>query len=128
MCNKIGEITNVQSYGANCAQADDDTSNGNCLFLNIQTPYRTRTCRRNNLKLVLFTIHGGAYTGGNGGVGFDAGNLVSRQDAAAVSITVIAESTSAGSVKALLGSPPETPTRPSRSFESGVMPMSVHAS
>ncbi|CAK7238102.1 hypothetical protein SEUCBS140593_010328, partial [Sporothrix eucalyptigena] len=151
--NKTGETITAQNYGANCAQANDETSSENCLFLNIQTPYLPKSHQRSNLKPVLFTIHGGAYTAGNGGAGFDAGNLASREDIVGVSInyrlstlgflaipgtnvrgnfgigdqvtalrwvrqniaffggdperiTVIGESAGAGSVKALLGSPP----------------------
>ncbi|KAK4143353.1 Carboxylesterase family-domain-containing protein [Dichotomopilus funicola] len=153
--SKKGQTINAQGYGANCAQAYDDTSKEDCLFLNIQTPYLPGTAqpRRRSLKPVLLTIHGGAFTGGNGGSGFDGGNLVSREDIVAVSInyrlttlgflaipgtdikgnfgigdqvtalrwvrqnialfggdpariTVIGESAGAGSVKALIGSPP----------------------
>lgn len=153
--NKRGQTINAQGYGANCAQPGDDTSKEDCLFLNIQTPYLPGTPhpKKSLLKPVLFTIHGGGFTGGNGGSGFDAGNLVSREDIVAVSInyrlatfgflaipgtdvkgnfgigdqvtalrwtrhnialfggdpdriTVIGESAGAGSVKALIGSPP----------------------
>ncbi len=84
--SKKGQTINAQSYGANCAQPWD-TGVEDCLFLNIQTPYLPSTAHpKKSLKPVLFTIHGGGFTGGNGGIGFDAGNLVSREDIVAVSI------------------------------------------
>lgn len=151
--SRTNQMINTQDYGLDCAQPGDSNSGEDCLFLNIQTPYLPRSGHRENLKPVLFTIHGGGYTGGNGGSGFDAGNLASREDVVGVSInyrlgtpgflaipdtaikgnygigdqvtalrwvrknialfggdpnkiTIIGESAGAGSVKALLGSPP----------------------
>ena len=151
--NKTGQTINAQSYGQSCTQAGVESSGEDCLFLNIQTPYIPKSGQHDKLKPVLFTIHGGAYTGGDGGAGFDAGNLASRDDIVGVAInyrlstlgflaipetdilgnfgigdqvtalrwvrenianfggdpdkiTIIGESAGAGSVKALLGSPP----------------------
>ncbi|KAK5109734.1 hypothetical protein LTR62_006574 [Meristemomyces frigidus] len=153
--NKTGQTINATAYGSDCAQAYDPTSAENCLFINIQTPYIPKAGSKQNLKPVLFSIHGGGFTGGNGGAnsGQDAGNLASREDIVGVAInyrlstlgffaipgtdikgnfgigdqvtalewvkkniaafggdpnhvTIIGESAGAGSVRALLGSPP----------------------
>ncbi|KAK2813716.1 hypothetical protein FQN50_000114 [Emmonsiellopsis sp. PD_5] len=151
--DKCDQTIDAQNYGVNCPQDDDMTTSEDCLFLNIQTPYLPKTGKYDKLRPVLFTIHGGAYTGGNGGSEFDAGNFASREDIVGVSInyrlstlgflaipgtdikgnfgigdqvtalrwvrknialfggdperiTIIGESAGAGSVKALLGSPP----------------------
>ncbi|KAK7055714.1 cholinesterase [Favolaschia claudopus] len=142
------------TFGSPCAQ---NNLNGqeNCLFLNIFTPFLPAGGRSsNNLKPVMFWIHGGAFTGGEGSDAiFDGGNLASRGDVVVVTInyrlgalgflalddgvtngnygladqitalkwvqehiasfggdpsrvTIFGQSAGAGSVRALLGSPP----------------------
>lgn len=83
-----GQTIQATSQGANCIQAYDSTSQEDCLFLNIQTPYIPRHGSKKNLKPVLFSIHGGGFTGGNGGAGSgrDAGNLASREDIVGVQL------------------------------------------
>ncbi|KAK4898931.1 hypothetical protein LTR27_003662 [Elasticomyces elasticus] len=153
--SKTGQTIQATAQGADCAQAYDAASMENCLFLNIQTPYIPKSGSKKGLKPVLFSIHGGGFTGGNGGAGSgqDGGNLASREDIVSVEInyrlstlgflaipgtdikgnfgigdqitalkwvkaniaafggdpnhvTIIGESAGAGSVRALLGSPP----------------------
>ncbi|KAK4499779.1 hypothetical protein PRZ48_007965 [Zasmidium cellare] len=83
--SKKGETIDALSYGSNCAQAFDPSSSEDCLFLNIQTPYIPRANSTTNLRPVLFTIHGGGFTGGSG-QGADTGNLASRHDIVGVQI------------------------------------------
>ena len=153
--NKTGKKIQATTYGADCAQAFDDTSAENCLYMNIQTPYIPKAGSTDNLRPVLMSIYGGGFTGGNSGPdsGLDTGNLASREDIVGVQfnyrlstlgflaipdtdikgnfgigdqvtaltwvreniaqfggdphrITIIGESAGAGSVRALLGSPP----------------------
>lgn len=153
--SKTGQTIQATQYGANCAQGGDTSSSEDCLFLNIQTPFIPKDSGKSKLKPVLFSIHGGGFTGGNGGIGSgeDGGNLASREDIVSVEInyrlstlgflaipgtpikgnfgigdqvtalqwvkkniakfggdpnkiTIMGESAGAGSVRALLGSPP----------------------
>ncbi|KAM3414462.1 hypothetical protein BST61_g9627 [Cercospora zeina] len=148
-----GRTVDATQYGNNCPQADGGQED--CLFLNIQTPYLPKRGIKNNLRPVLFSIHGGGFTSGNGrGTnGQDGGNFASRDDIVSVEInyrlstlgflalpgtnvtgnygigdqvtalrwaqkniaafggdperiTIIGASAGAGSVRALLGSPP----------------------
>ncbi|KAJ6526421.1 cholinesterase [Mycena capillaripes] len=142
------------TFGSPCAQ---NSGNGqeDCLFLNIFTPFLPgKAPSSTKLKPVMFWIHGGAFTGGEGSDGiFDGGNLASRGDVVVVTInyrlgalgflalddgvtngnygladqitalkwvqahiasfggdpsrvTIFGQSAGAGSVRALLGSPP----------------------
>ncbi|EMC91380.1 hypothetical protein BAUCODRAFT_80219 [Baudoinia panamericana UAMH 10762] len=86
--NRTGQTIQATTYGADCAQAYDPTSQEQCLFLNIQTPYIPKAGSNYGLKPVLFSIHGGGFTGGNGGAGsgLDSGNLASREDIVGVEI------------------------------------------
>jgi carboxylesterase type B len=153
--SKKGKTITATAYGPDCAQAYDDSSKENCLFMNIQTPYIPKAGSKANLRPVLMSIYGGGFTGGNSGPfsGLDTGNLASREDIVGVQfnyrlstlgflaipgtkikgnfgigdqvtalkwvreniaqfggdpekITIIGESAGAGSVRALLGSPP----------------------
>jgi carboxylesterase type B len=153
--NQTGQTIQATTYGSDCAQTSDPGSSENCLFINIQTPYIPKAGSMAHLKPVIFSIHGGGFTGGSGSAssGLDAGNLASRQDIVGVEInyrlstlgflaipgtdikgnfgigdqitaltwvkeniasfggdpdkvTIIGESAGAGSVRALLGSPP----------------------
>lgn len=83
-----GRTIDATQYGADCAQAGDTTSSENCLFLNIQTPYLPRVGSTEKLRPVLFSIHGGGFTGGNGGAGsgLDGGNMASREDIVSVEL------------------------------------------
>ncbi|KAJ7679377.1 cholinesterase [Mycena polygramma] len=76
------------TFGSPCAQL---TGNGqeDCLFLNIFTPFLPGPARSSSTKLkpVMFWIHGGAFTGGEGSDAiFDGGNLASRGDVVVVTI------------------------------------------
>ncbi|KAK6440680.1 hypothetical protein LTR95_003088, partial [Oleoguttula sp. CCFEE 5521] len=153
--NLTGQTIQATAYGPNCVQPYGGGTVENCLYLNIQTPFIPKAGSKNGLKPVLFSIHGGGFTGGNGGSGSgeDTGNLASREDIVGVEInyrlstlgflaipgtdikgnfgigdqvtalewvkaniaafggdpkkiTIIGESAGAGSVRALLGSPP----------------------
>lgn len=153
--SKTGQTIQATTYGSNCAQTGEPDSSENCLFLNIQTPYIPKAGTQARLRPVLFSIHGGGFTGGDGAAdsGEDSGNLASREDIVGVEInyrlstlgflavpgtdikgnfgigdqvtalrwvraniaqfggdpnriTIIGESAGAGSVRALLGSPP----------------------
>ncbi|KAM0721955.1 hypothetical protein Q7P37_002881 [Cladosporium fusiforme] len=57
-------------------------------FLNIQTPYLPKSGSKKDLRPVLFSIHGGGFTGGDGGPnsGQDSGNFASREDIVGVEI------------------------------------------
>jgi len=80
-----GMTINATGYGAQCAQVS--TGSENCLFLNIQTPYIPKQNSTDNLRPVMFWIHGGGFTGGSGAdPGSDGGNLASREDIVVVSI------------------------------------------
>lgn len=83
-----GKTINATSYGADCAQAGDTGSSEDCLFLNIQTPYIPRVGSTEKLRPVMFSIHGGGFTGGNGGAGsgLDGGNMASREDIVSVEL------------------------------------------
>ena len=62
-----------------------------CLFLNIWTPYLLLNGRapQTKPKIVMFWIHGGAFTGGTGAdPTFGGGNMESRGDVVMVAIRV----------------------------------------
>ena len=149
-----GNTINATAYGSQCVQVGGGSED--CLFLNIQTPYIPKLGSKENLRPVLFWIHGGGFTGGTGADPLsDGGNLASREDLVVVTInyrlstlgflaipgteikgnfgigdqitalqwvyaniasfggdpehiTINGESAGAGSVRALLGSPPAT--------------------
>ncbi|EIW80191.1 cholinesterase [Coniophora puteana RWD-64-598 SS2] len=82
--------TNITAleYGSPCTQIGYGSED--CLYLNIQTPYLpedTASPDATKLRPVLFWIHGGAYTSGEGSDGiFDGGNRASRSDVVTVTI------------------------------------------
>lgn len=83
--SQTGKTLNATGYGAQCAQVS--TGSENCLFLNIQTPYIPKQGSTDNLRPVMFWIHGGGFTGGSGAdPGSDGGNLASREDIVVVNI------------------------------------------
>ncbi|PSR88646.1 Carboxylesterase family-domain-containing protein [Coniella lustricola] len=104
--NATGQTIDATQYGASCAQAGEADSSEDCLFLNIQTPYIPKAwfgsgsgnndskfeasddVREQKLKPVMFGIHGGGFTGGNGGPtsGLDGGNMASREDIVSVQL------------------------------------------
>jgi hypothetical protein len=87
--NRTGEILDATEYGSNCVQIYRDGQGGEqCLFLNIQTPFLPKAGSKKDLRPVLFSIHGGGFTGGDGGPtsGQDTGNLASREDIVGVEI------------------------------------------
>ncbi|KAL2835039.1 putative carboxylesterase [Aspergillus cavernicola] len=66
-------------YGPMCAQVNGGSEH--CLYLNIQTPYIPRRNSMDNLRPVIFWIHGGDFTDGMGShIVTDGGNLASRED------------------------------------------------
>ena len=75
--SKSGETIQATSYGSQCAQASSGSEN--CLFLNIYTPYIPKSGSEENLRPVLFWIHGGGFTSGHGDDS-DGGNMASRAD------------------------------------------------
>ena len=80
-----GQTINATAYGSECAQGGAGSEN--CLFLNIQTPYIPKEGCNDNLRPVMFWIHGGGFTGGSGAdPGSDGGNLASREDIVVVNI------------------------------------------
>ncbi|KAF7313860.1 Cholinesterase [Mycena chlorophos] len=75
------------TFGSPCAQVGG-SGNENCLFLNVFTPFLPGSNQSGSkLKPVLFWIHGGAFTGGEGSDSiYDGGNLASREDVVVVTI------------------------------------------
>lgn len=86
--DQTGQVINATAYGPDCVQVGDDNTSEDCLYLNIQTPYIPRVGSTEHLRPVMFTIHGGGFTGGNGGggSGLDGGNLASREDIVSVQL------------------------------------------
>jgi hypothetical protein len=86
--NGTGETIQATEYGSDCVQIYRTTGGEQCLFLNIQTPYLPKAGSKKDLRPVLFSIHGGGFTGGDGGPtsGQDTGNLASREDIVGVEI------------------------------------------
>lgn len=86
--NGTGQTIQATQYGSDCVQNYRTTGGEQCLFLNIQTPYLPKAGSKKNLRPVLFSIHGGGFTGGDGGPssGQDSGNLASREDIVGVEI------------------------------------------
>ena len=83
-----GKTVSATEYGAECVQAGVNGSE-DCLFLNVFTPYlpQSSSHQTQELKPVLFWIHGGAFTSGTGSdPTFDGGNLASRGDVVVVTI------------------------------------------
>ena len=77
---------NAQSFGSPCVQTGTNGSE-NCLFLNIFTPFIPSTNSHAPLKAVMFWIHGGAFTNGEGSdPTFDGAALTSRGDVVLVTI------------------------------------------
>ena len=82
-----GKSQTIQAteYGSQCPQASGGSED--CLFLNIQTPYLPMDGEKQDLKPVMFWIHGGGFTGGSGADPLtDGGNLASREDIVVVEI------------------------------------------
>lgn len=104
--NATGQTIDATEYGAPCAQSGEADSSEDCLYLNIQTPYIPRASvagsgsesgngatsesnlGKQKLKPVMFSIHGGGFTGNDGGPtsGLDGGNLASREDIVSVQL------------------------------------------
>jgi hypothetical protein len=86
--NQRGKTINATAYGPDCTQGGDSNDSENCLFANIQTPYIPKAGSKEHLRPVLFSIHGGGFTGGSGGPnsGEDGGNFASREDIVSVEI------------------------------------------
>lgn len=81
----VGNI-NALNYGSPCTQSNGGSED--CLFLNIYTPYLPQDpSRSKSLRPVMFWIHGGGFTSGEGSDSiYDGGNMVSRSDVVVVSI------------------------------------------
>lgn len=86
--DKTGQTIQATAYGPDCSQNYDSNIAENCLFVNIQTPYLPKASNKKDLRPVVFSIHGGGFTGGSGGPGsgLDAGNLASREDIVGIEI------------------------------------------
>jgi carboxylesterase type B len=83
-----GNSQSATSYGSECLQSGDVGSE-DCLFLNIWTPYLPAQggAPTQDLKPVMFWIHGGAFTSGTGNdPTFDGQNFASRGDVVLVTI------------------------------------------
>ncbi|KAF9034292.1 Alpha/Beta hydrolase protein [Panaeolus papilionaceus] len=83
-------ILNALNYGSPCIQLGG-TGSEDCLFLNIYTPFlpvsSQSAAREGKLKPVMFWIHGGSLTNGEGSDAiFDGGNMASRSDVVVVTI------------------------------------------
>lgn len=80
-----GKTVNATAYGSECAQGGAGSED--CLFINIQTPYIPQEGSRDDLRPVMFWIHGGGFTGGSGADPLsDGGNLASREDIVVVNV------------------------------------------
>ncbi|KAJ5713775.1 uncharacterized protein N7483_010956 [Penicillium malachiteum] len=80
-----GDHVSALDYGSICAQSSTGTED--CFFLNVWTPYlpKSSSQKKESLKPVMFWIHGGAFTSGEGSdPTFDGGNLASRGDVVVV--------------------------------------------
>ncbi|KAK7682771.1 hypothetical protein QCA50_014154 [Cerrena zonata] len=75
-------------FGSPCVQTGNPSSSEDCLFLNVFTPILPQgTASKSSLKPVMFWIHGGAFTNGEGSDAvYDGGSLVSRGDVVVVTI------------------------------------------
>ncbi len=83
-----GATTSATRFGSQCVQGANSGSE-DCLFLNVFTPYLPASpdAKKEDLKPVMFWIHGGAFTGGMGSDPiFDGGSLASRGDVVIVTI------------------------------------------
>ncbi|KAH6715868.1 cholinesterase [Leptodontidium sp. MPI-SDFR-AT-0119] len=83
-----GNSASALSYGSQCIQQWGGGSE-DCLFLNIWTPHLPAHGGddEEDLKPVMFWIHGGAFTGGTANdPTFDGGNIASRGDVVMVAI------------------------------------------
>jgi carboxylesterase type B len=76
------------NFGPECFQTGTGNMNEQCLFLNIYTPFLpSASTKTSDLKPVLVSIHGGAFTNGAGSdPTMDGGNLASRGDIVQVTI------------------------------------------
>jgi hypothetical protein len=80
-----GQVLQATSYGPQCLQGDSGSED--CLYLNIQTPYIPKAGSSDNLRPVMFWIHGGGFVAGTGADYWsDGGNLASREDIVVVTI------------------------------------------
>lgn len=80
-----GDDFSALEYGSECPQSSNGAED--CFFLNIWTPYLPKSTRpkKENLKPVMFWIHGGAFQTGTGSdPTVDGGNLASRGDVVVV--------------------------------------------
>ena len=74
------------AYGSECIQLPGEGEE-DCLFLNIFTSYLPNTDVSDELRPVMFYIHGGAFVAGTGAnPDYDGGNLASRGDVVVVTI------------------------------------------
>ena len=74
------------AYGSQCIQLPGE-GDEDCLFLNIFTSYLPSTGCSDELRPIMFYIHGGAFVSGTGAnPDYDGGNLASRGDVVVVTI------------------------------------------
>ncbi|KAI1175534.1 carboxylesterase family protein [Nemania sp. FL0916] len=77
-----GSVVPAQLAGSECLQYGSGSED--CFFLNIETPYIPKAGAKENLRPVVFWIHGGGFTGGQG-VG-NGGQFATREDIVTVTI------------------------------------------
>lgn len=77
-----GSVVPAQLAGSQCLQYGSGSED--CFFLNIETPYIPRAGSTKNLRPVIFWIHGGGFTGGQGAG--NGGQFATREDVVTVTI------------------------------------------
>lgn len=77
-----GSVVAAQLAGPQCLQYGSGSED--CFFLNIETPFIPRVGSTKNLRPVIFWIHGGGFTGGQGAG--NGGQFASREDVVTVTI------------------------------------------
>ncbi|KAJ0104082.1 hypothetical protein J7T55_007008 [Diaporthe amygdali] len=77
-----GSVVPAQLAGPQCLQYGSGSED--CFFLNIETPYIPRVGSTKNLRPVVFWIHGGGFTGGQGAG--NGGQFATREDVVTVTV------------------------------------------
>ncbi|KAI1324354.1 putative carboxylesterase [Xylariaceae sp. FL0255] len=77
-----GSVVPAQLAGSECLQYGSGSED--CFFLNIETPYLPKTGSKKDLRPVVFWIHGGGFTSGQGAG--NGGQFATREDVVTVTI------------------------------------------